>query len=416
MKKKSKKIIKTVHVGLSILKRRDIHHPMFIPLVAGIVLFFLAIIIFINSNGTTVVPSSSRVVELYNNGKVKVIPTTATTVGVLIKRLGITINPGDIVDPTENTPILTNGFRINIYRVHPVTISENGQSKVILTADENPRVIAKEAGYTIYPQDYVNDVTSPVELSQNIIGQVISIVPATPINLSLYGTIANIRTHAKTVADFLAQNKIKTTNGSNVIPSLSTVITSGMQILVVPVGQQLISEQQSVPFTTEYVDNPDIPYGTLSVSQQGSNGSELVVEQVSSSNGVTTNTPIQSVIVSQPIAEIIDRGTGIASVDGGNNITWLRSSDIDESDYSYVNYIMNHESHWNPDDINSLGCIGLGQSCPSAKTGIASLAIGCPDWQTDAVCQLNFFNSYVVSHGYGDWANAATHEEDYGWW
>jgi len=416
MKKKSKKILKKAHAGFSILKRRDIHHPMFIPLVAGIVLFFLAIAIFINSNSTNGIPSSSRVVELYNNGKVEVIPTTATTVGDLIKRLGITINPGDIVDPTENTPILTNGFRINIYRVHPVTITQNGQSKVILTADENPRVIAEEAGYTIYPQDYVNDVTNPSDLSKNIIGQVISIVPATPISLTLYGTQANIRTHAKTVADFLSQNKIKTTNGTNVIPALTTPVTSDMQILVVPVGQQLISEQQSVPFATQYVDNPDLPYDTLSAVQQGTNGSELVVEQVSTVNGVTTDTPVQTVVVNQPIPQIIDRGTGIASVDGGNNITWLRSSAIDESDYSYVNYIMNKESHWNPDDINSIGCIGLGQSCPSARTGVASLAVNCPDWQTDAVCQLNFFNSYVVSHGYGDWANAAAHEENYGWW
>ncbi|HUC79009.1 MAG TPA: ubiquitin-like domain-containing protein [Candidatus Saccharimonadales bacterium] len=416
MKQKTKFISKKTKAAFSILKRRDIHHPMFIPLVAGIILFFLAIIIFIFFSATTVTYNSSRVVELYNGGKIEIIPTTATTVGDLIKRLKIVINPGDIVDPSQNTPILTNGFRINIYRVHPVTISENGQSKVILTADVNPRVIAVEAGYTIYPQDYVNDVTNPTELSQNIIGQVISIIPAIPVNLTLYGTQVTIRTHAVTVADFLDQNKIKTTNGSNVIPSLTTPITSGMQVLVVPVGEQLISEQQAIPYSTQNVNNPDLPYDTTTVAQQGVNGSELVVEQVSTVNGVTTNTPIQSVVINQPIPEIVDLGTGIASVDGGNNITWLRSSGINTSDYSYVNYIMNRESHWNPDDINSIGCIGIGQSCPSARTGIPSLALACPDWQTDAVCQLNFFNGYVVSHGYGDWANAAAHEQNYGWW
>jgi len=410
MKKKSKKIYTKAAAGVSILKRRDYHHPMFIPLVASIVLFFLAIIIFISFSGSTVIPSSSRVVEIYDNGKEQIIPTTATTVGNLIKRLGITINPGDIVNPSENTPILTNGFMINIYRVHPVTIVENGQSKVILTADVQPRVIAEEVGYKIYPQDYVNDVTSPTELSKNIIGQVISIVPATQVNLTLYGTQVSLRTHAKTVADLLSQNNIKTTTGANVLPALTTPITDGMQILVVPVGQQLISQQQSIAYGTTYVNNPDLPYNTTKIAQAGVDGSELVVEQVVVKDGVNVDTPIQTVVINQPIEQIIDRGTGISAVEGGNNITWLRSSDIDTSDYSYVNYIMNRESHWNPADVNAAGCIGLGQFCNPSK-----LTVPCPDWQIDAVCQLNAFNAYAVSR-YGSWSNAATHEEDYGWW
>ena len=189
-----------------------------------------------------------------------------------------------------------------------------------------------------------------------------------------------------------------------------------MQILVVPLGQQLISVQQSIAYSTQNVNNPNLPYDTSTVSQQGVDGSELVVEQVSKVNGVSTSTPIQTVVINQPTPEIVQVGTGISAVNGGDNITWLRSSNINTSDYSSVNYIMNKESHWNPDDINSIGCIGLGQSCPSARTGVPSLALNCPDWQTDAVCQLNFFNSYVVSHGYGDWANAAAHEQNYGWW
>jgi uncharacterized protein YabE (DUF348 family) len=410
MKQQSKKIYHKVIAGFFILKKRDIHHPMFIPLVSGIILFFLAIAIFIYFSGTTVVPSSSRVVQIYNYGKEEIIPTTATTVGDLIKRLGITINPGDIIDPSEDTPILTNGFKINIYRVHPVTIIENGQSKVLLTADVDPRVIAEEAGYTIYPQDYVTDVSSPTELTKNIIGQVISIVPATQVNLTLYGTQVSLRTHAKTVAELLSQDKIKTTTGANVLPALSTPISSGMQVLVVPIGQQLISEQQPIAFGTQYVNNPDLPYDTTKITQVGVAGSELVVEQVVIKNGITTNTPIQTVIVNEPIEQIVDRGTGITSINGGDNITWLRSSDIDSSDYTYVNYIITNESHWNPDDINAEGCIGLGQFCNPLK-----LTIPCPDWQIDAVCQLNTFNAYAVSR-YGSWANAAAFWAAHKWW
>lgn len=410
MKKKFKSIYSKVFAGFRIIIRREYKHPLFIPLVSIIILFFAAGAIFISFNGNTVIPSSSRVVEVYNNGKTEIIPTTATTVGDLMKRLGIILNPGDIVNPSQNTPILTNGFKINIYRVHPVTIEQNGISKVILTADVDPRVIVKQAGYTIYPQDYVNDVTNPQELTKNIIGQVISIVPATPVDLTLYGTQVIIRTHAKTVAELLNQNNIKTSNGTNVLPDLNTLISDSMKILVVPVGQKLISQQQIIPFQTSYVNNPDLPYNTTQVDQAGVNGSELVVEQVVTKAGVTTNTPVQTVVINQPIDQIIYRGTGISSINGGNNITWLRSSGINSGDYTYVNFIITRESRWNPGDVNSRGCIGLGQFCNPLK-----LTIPCPNWQIDAVCQLNTFNSYAISR-YGSWAAAANHETVYGWW
>jgi uncharacterized protein YabE (DUF348 family) len=410
MKNKFKKISRKLDIGVEEVKKEGFKHPLIIPTVSIVIFFFLALIAFINFSGPTVISSDSRVVELYDNGHEEVIPTTATTVGQLIGRLKIKINPGDIVDPTESTAILDNGFKINIYRVHPVTIIENGIKKVFLTANSDPRVIAEQAGYQIYTQDYVYNVAAPIGLTQNIIGQEIEIVPATEVNLTLYGTQVSVRTHAQTVADLLVENKIKTSGGNNVLPALTTPISSDLQILVVPVGQKLISEQQSIPFTTQYVNDPSIPYGTVETAQSGANGLELVVEDVIESNGVTTNNAVQQVVINQPIVEIINRGTGVASTDGGNNITWLRSSSIGSSDYQYVDYIMAHESHWNPADVNAEGCIGLGQFCSPSK-----LTLSCPDWQIDAVCQLNVFNNYAVSR-YGSWAAAASFWESHGWW
>ena len=126
------------------------------------------------------------------------------------------------------------------------------------------------------------------------------------------------------------------------------------------------------------------------------------------------NGQLQQVVISQPVTEIVKHGTGITAVAGGNNITWLKSSGISVGDYTYVNDVINRETHWNPDDVNGSGCIGLGQSCPGSS-GVAGLAVVCPDWQSDAVCQLGFFNNYAVSR-YGSWAGAAAHSDDYGWW
>jgi hypothetical protein len=76
---------------------------------------------------------------------------------------------------------------------------------------------------------------------------------------------------------------------------------------------------------------------------------------------------------------------------------WLNASVIASSDYGYVDYIVSHESGWNPNATEpTYGAHGLPQALPYSKTGCG--------W-TDAVCQLNWANSYAVAR-YGSWASA----------
>jgi uncharacterized protein YabE (DUF348 family) len=383
-----------------------------VPVLTFIVIFFISVGLYINLSGETLGANNSRIVELSINGRTQTIPTTASTVGDLISQLHVTINPGDVVEPTQSTPILQNGFQISVYRVHPVTVVEGSQKQVILTADNDLRAAAEQAGYTVYPQDYVTESSDAPDLNQkNILGEEITIVPATPITLDLYGNQVSLRTHAQTVADLLAVEKIPNDDGNNVLPAPTTPVTAGMEVEVVPVGQKLTSTQVAIPYTVERTPDPSIPYGTDQVVQAGVNGLSLVVEDAVTTNGVTTENQLQQVVVDPAVPEIVNDGTGITSEAGGNNITWLKDSEINPSDYEYVNVVMTRESHWGPDDVNSSGCIGLGQSCGSPP----GLEVVCPDWQNDAVCQLNFFNNYAQSR-YGGWAGAAAHEDDDGYW
>jgi len=76
---------------------------------------------------------------------------------------------------------------------------------------------------------------------------------------------------------------------------------------------------------------------------------------------------------------------------------WLSASNISSSDYGYVDYIVSHESTWNPDATEpNTGAHGLPQALPYSKTGCG--------W-SDAVCQLNWANSYALAR-YGSWAAA----------
>jgi hypothetical protein len=72
-------------------------------------------------------------------------------------------------------------------------------------------------------------------------------------------------------------------------------------------------------------------------------------------------------------------------------------------DNEYANFIYMHESGCSLTSVNSIGCVGIGQSCGGG------LESACPNWQTDYVCQNSYFSQYANSR-YGGWSGA------YGFW
>lgn len=91
----------------------------------------------------------------------------------------------------------------------------------------------------------------------------------------------------------------------------------------------------------------------------------------------------------------------------GTKAEWLAASNINPSDWGYVNYIIGKESGWNPLAKNkSSGAGGLPQALPYSKTGCA--------WG-DAVCQLNWANNYAIGR-YGSWAKAYSFWLKNHWW
>ncbi len=89
----------------------------------------------------------------------------------------------------------------------------------------------------------------------------------------------------------------------------------------------------------------------------------------------------------------------------------MASAGISSSDYTYVNYIVSKESGWNSSAQNaSSGAYGLCQSLPGSKMASAG-----SDWQTNAVTQMKWCNSYATSR-YGSWASAYSFWISNHWW
>lgn len=92
---------------------------------------------------------------------------------------------------------------------------------------------------------------------------------------------------------------------------------------------------------------------------------------------------------------------------GGAPAEWMAAAGIAESDWGYVDYIVSHESGWNPNATNrSSGACGLVQALPCSKV---------PGNGYDPVDNLRWGTGYATSR-YGGWAGAYAFWTKNHWW
>lgn len=90
---------------------------------------------------------------------------------------------------------------------------------------------------------------------------------------------------------------------------------------------------------------------------------------------------------------------------GGSPAEWMAAAGIAESDWGYVDYIVNHESTWNPNAVNpSSGTCGLVQIHPMHNVA------NC----FDPVVNLTWGSAYAASKG--GWKASYDLWQAQGWW
>jgi resuscitation-promoting factor RpfB len=291
--------------------RRLIRHPIMIPVVTFSVLCLItgAALLFLDQHATFK-PITSYSVIVSHDGEQETVPTDEPTVGALLAKLGITLNKGDVVEPSTATQIDESNFRINVYRAVPVEIIDGTQDTFTVSAATTPRSIAEQAGVVVYPEDYVETVPVTNFLAQQSISEQVIINRATPINVNLYGTQTVIRTHATTVGELLSEKHIVLKQGDSVQPAPATPLTAESQVFVIHKGTQIQTVSQTVPVPVQSIADSSLTVGTRAVRQQGSTGTELVTYQVNTQNGVVVSrTAIQTVVTQQPVAQIVAIGS-----------------------------------------------------------------------------------------------------------
>lgn len=384
-------------------------HPFVLPVVTLLLLFAVGGIMLIMSGSQRVTASDSHLVIFSHDKKQETLPTRAKTVGEFLDRTGVQLHEGDVVEPSKETEILEEKFRINIYRARPVTVVDNGKKTFAYSAATTARSVATQAGITVYPEDTLNVEVANDFIKDSTIGERVVIDRATLVNLNLYGTPAPIRTHVKTVGDLLKEKQITLAKDDTVQPSLDTPLTDQTQVFVTRKGVQIVSKEEVIAMPTETIEDARLSFGATAVRQQGSPGKRLVTYQIQTENGrEVSRQVIQSVVAVEPVKRIVARGKTVFIPADKEAV--MAAAGIAKSDYPYVNYIVSHESRWNAAATNrSSGAYGLCQALPGSKMATAG-----SDWQTNPVTQLRWCSGYA--NKYGGWGGAYNFWLSHHWW
>ncbi|GAC1370721.1 MAG: hypothetical protein NVSMB39_3870 [Candidatus Saccharimonadales bacterium] len=103
---------------------------------------------------------------------------------------------------------------------------------------------------------------------------------------------------------------------------------------------------------------------------------------------------VRRIVISAPALQV-----------AGSHADWMRVAGIAESDFGYVDYIIDHESGWGvtKNNYGGSGAYGLGQALPASK-----MAPFGSDYLTNPITQLRWANAYAIGC-YGSWAGAYSH-------
>ena len=382
-------------------------HPFAVPVITFLSLLLLVGIGLIVVGHRQSKHTDAMVVIISHDHVEQTVPSKEPTVGALLNKLNIHLGEGDVVEPDPATPIAQDNFRINIYRAVPVVIVDQGHKTFAFSAATTPRSVAKQQGLTVYAEDNVS--LDPVQdfLREGAIGHEVVIDRATPVNLNLYGSPITIRTHAKTVGQLIKEKNIHLAKDDQVMPDKSAPISLGQQVFITRNGTKIESVTQNIPMPLQIIQDKSLAYGTSAVRQTGSAGKQVVTYQINLQNGREVGrTVIQTVVTEQPVVQIVAKGINLGGIKGD-----MALAGIAPSDYNYVDYIVSHESRWNPQARNaSSGAYGLCQALPGSK-----MASYGSDWQTNPVTQLKWCSGYAHSR-YGSWHAAYSYWVSHHYW
>ena len=196
----------------------------------------------------------------------------------------------------------------SIFLKDRVYITDNGETREIMTSETDVYAILKLGNYTLG----TNDKVSFEETSSNT--AYITIYRAFDVTLTADGEARTISLIDGTVSDVLEKAGVTLGEHDEISCDLDEKAYEGMEITVTRVEYVTRETATEIPYQTEYTDNTNLVIGVENLITPGVPGEEIRTVKEKYVNGRLTETELVSEeIISQPVTEVIERGTALAT-------------------------------------------------------------------------------------------------------
>lgn len=221
------------------------------------------------------------------NPKENVLLSGLGTVLIVAALLGA-IGPGVLTASAETT-----------YMIH-----DDGRVSYYTTSATDPEEVLDLAGLELGIDD-----TYTTEESNGYTGIYVQRVQMVTIDNG--GQILKTGTYGETVRELLARLNVKLGQDDEISVDLEQETYDGMEIVINRISYATETYSRSLPFETEYVEDPSLPKGESQVTTAGRDGEQLCTAAVTYENGEETDRQVLSVqVTAQPVNKVVSVGTG----------------------------------------------------------------------------------------------------------
>lgn len=340
--------------------------------------------------------SDSHIVTVHDDGVDKGFITNKPTLREALQEADIPIDPKDRTEPALDEKLVARSYQVNVYRARPVLVIDGANQFKVITSYRTGKQIAKEAGLSLHEED-IATLTTATDITETGAAEVLYVKRATKVTFVFYGKSLEVHTFARTVGELVSQKSIIPQANDTLMPAASAPVVADMKIELWRNGEQTVTVDEEVPFSTEQVKDANRATGFKEVKTAGVNGKKSVTYKITMHNGKEVKREvINSVTTEEPIKQVETVGTKV-ELPAGSHSDWMRAAGISEGDFGIAEWLIQKESGWNPNAVNkSSGACGLVQALPCSKLG--------PNWN-DPVVALRWGDAYVKGR-YGSWSGA----------
>lgn len=387
------------------------------PLLRNITILGMAAIIiggFLGFVVPDVGAADTSLVTVYVDGDKQAMTTDADTVREILDRTGVEVGESDVVEPGLDAEITGQTFNINVYRSHPVVITDPDKEEVYRTetAHQSPRLITEEAeAVTVYEEDELEMELVTNFVTSDFVGHKVIIDRAVPVNVELANRETIMRTHASTVEGMFQEKDVNIGRNDIVKPGLDASIKKDMDVSLTRVGYKTITEEEAITPPTEKVQDNNRPLGYEKVEEQGEPGVALVTYKVEYRNGeVISRSRVRRIVEEQPEPRVMVIGNKTEYTPAENRQIGRKkaaSRGWTGEQWRCLDELWTHESGWDHTKWNYQGSGAYG--IPQAMVDVHGLR--GTSFMSDPRVQIEWGLDYITNRGYGTPCTALDHHK-----